>query len=133
MSVNGESSHEPTRARRTRPLAVLIGSDELILLGDDVNALLESVDKLVAATYESLRRSGADDSRVEVSQHAIAELEALGEALTTSGARLADPPVEIDHERARLLKKVLADLDGYQRRELTPGLVELRRQLATLA
>jgi hypothetical protein len=133
MSVNGESGHEPTSPRRTRPLAVLIGSDELILLGDDVNALLESVDKLVAATYESLRRSGADGSRVEVSQHAIAELESLGEALTTSGARLADPPVEIDHERARLLKKVLADLDGYQRRELTPGLVELRRQLATLA
>ncbi len=123
---------EPREAR-TRPLAVAIGGEELILLGDEVNALVESIDKLVSATYNALRRSGANDSRAEISQQAIAEYEELAEMLSTSGTRLGDPPVEIDRERIRLLRQVVADLDGYQRRELTPGLVDLRKRLAANA
>jgi hypothetical protein len=130
MATIGDSDSAVPREPRTRPLALLIAGDELILLGDDVNALVESIDKLIAATYEALRRSGANDSRIEVSQHAIAEYEELAVVLSTSGARLGDPPVEIDRERARLLRQVVADLDGYQRRELTPGLLDLRKRLA---
>ena len=130
MATIGDSDSAAPREPRTRPLALRIAGEELILLGDDVNALVDSIDKLIAATYDALRRSGANDSRVEVSQQAIAEYEELAVALSTSGARLGDPPVEIDRERTRLLRQVVADLDGYQRRELTPGLLDLRKRLA---
>jgi hypothetical protein len=123
---------EPREAR-TRPLAVAIGGEELILLGDEVNALLESIDKLVSATYEALRRSGANDNRIEISRRAIADYEELAEVLATSGTRFGDPPVEIDRERARLLRQVVADLDGYQRRELSAGLLDLRKRLVANA
>lgn len=131
MASIGDPGPTATREPRTRPLALLIGSDELILLGDDVNALVESLDKLIASTYEALRRSGADASRIEISQQSIEELDELAGLLSTAGSRLGDPPVEIDREKARLLRQALADLDGYQRRELTPGLLDLRQRLST--
>jgi hypothetical protein len=130
MATIGDTEPATPREPRTRPLALLIGDEELILLGDDVNALVESIDKLIAATYEALRRSGADASRIEASEHAIKVYGELAEVLSTSGSRLGDPPVEVDRERARLLRQVVADLDGYQRRELTPGLLDLRKRLS---
>lgn len=130
MATIGDSHPAMPREPRTRPLPLLIGGDELILLGDDVNSLIESIDKLIAATYDALRRAGANDSRIEISQQAITEYEELAVVLSTAEARLGDPPVEIDAERARLLRQVVADLDGYQRRELTPGLLDLRKRLA---
>lgn len=117
---------------RTRPLPLLVGEDEVILLADDVNQLVESADKLVAATYESLKRAGGEHSH-DASQKAIDELEAIREALTSGGLRFDDPPVEVDRDRARVLRQLLADIDGYQRRELTPGLRDLRRQLRAAA
>jgi hypothetical protein len=130
MATIGDSDSAVPREPRTRPLALLIADEELILLGDDVNALVDSIDKLIAATYDALRRTGGNDSRIEVSQQAIAEYEELAVVLSTAGSRLGDPPVEIDRERTRLLRQVVADLDGYQRRELTPGLLDLRKRLA---
>ena len=62
----------------------------------------------------------------DIAQRSIDELEELGDQLATSGGRLGDPPLEIDGDRTRVLRKVLADLDGDQRRELTAGLRELR-------
>jgi len=129
VATFGDSDAAVPREARTRPLALLIGDEEVILLGDDVNALVESIDKLIAATYDALRRSGADESRIEVSHSAIKDYEELAEVLSTSGSRLGDPPVVIDRERSRLLRQVVADLDGYQRRELTPGLLDLRKRL----
>jgi len=115
----------PTREPRTRPLPVLVGGVEVILLAEDVNALLESVDNLVASTRKSLERAGATHIH-EIAQRSIDELEELGDQLATSGGRFGDPPLEIDGDGSRVLRKVLADIDGYQRRELTPGLRELR-------
>ena len=120
-----EPQPAPTREPRTRPLPVLVGGVEVILLAEDVNALLESVDNLVASTHKSLERAGATHLH-EIAQRSIDELEELGDQLATSGGRLGDPPLEIDNDRTRVLRKVLADIDGYQRRELTPGLRELR-------
>jgi hypothetical protein len=128
--MDGETDHEATRSPRTRPLPLRVGDGEVILLADDVNQLVESADKLVAATYESLKRSGAEH---DVSQKAIDELESISEVLTTEGLRFGDPPVEVDRDRARVLRQLLADIDGYQRRELTPGLLDLRRQLTAAA
>jgi hypothetical protein len=123
-----ESQPAPSREPRTRPLPVLVGGTEVILLAEDVNALLQSVDNLVASTYKSLERAGAS---LEIGQRSIDELEELGEQLATSGGRLGDPPLEIDGDGSRVMRKVLADIDGYQRRELTPGLRELRTLLAS--
>jgi hypothetical protein len=125
-----ESQPAPTREPRARPLPVLVGGVEVILLAEDVNVLLESVDNLVASTHKSLERAGATRLH-EVAQRSIDELEELGDRLATAGGRLGDPPLEIDQDRSRVMRKVLADIDGYQRRELTPGLRELRTLLAT--
>jgi hypothetical protein len=111
-------------------LPLRVGDGEVILLADDVNQLVESADKLVAATYESLKRAGGEH---EVSQKAIDELESISEVLTTEGLGFGDPPVDVDRDRARILRQLLADIDGYQRRELTPGLLDLRRQLTAAA
>jgi len=125
-----ESQPAPTREPRTRPLPVLVDGVEVILLAEDVNVLLESVDNLVASTHKSLERAGATQLH-EVAQRSIDELEELGDRLATAGGRLGDPPLEIDQDGSRVMRKVLADIDGYQRRELTPGLRELRTRLAT--
>lgn len=129
----GDPEHPAQREPRLRPLALSIGGEELILLGDDVNAVVQSIDKLIGTTYEALRRSGANESRIEVSRKAIADYEKLADVLCAAGSRLGDPPVEIDREHARLLRQAVADLDGYQRRELTPGLLDLRKRLAESA
>jgi hypothetical protein len=123
-----QSQPAPSREPRTRPLPVRVGAVEVILLAEDVNALLESVDNLVASTYKSLEKAGATH---EIGRRSIDELEELGERLATSGGRFGDPPLEIDNDGSRLLRKVLADIDGYQRRELTPGLRELRALLSS--
>ena len=115
----------PTREPRTRPLPVLVDDEEVILLADDVNALIESADKLVASTHASLERAGQRHLH-EVAQRSLDELEELTELLSTAALRFGDPPLELDADRTRVLRKVLADISGYQRRELTPGLQELR-------
>jgi hypothetical protein len=122
----------PAREPRTRPLPVLVGGNEVILLAEEVNALIESVDKLVASTYESIERAGQRHLH-EIAQRSIDELEALADVLTGYGGRFGDPPLELDGDRSRVLRKVLADFDGYQRRELTAGLRELRAFLAATA
>jgi hypothetical protein len=123
-----ENQPAPTREPRKGPLPVRVGDVEVILLAEDVNALLESVDNLVASTYKSLEKAGATH---EIGQRSIDELEELGNRLATSGGRFGDPPLEIDNDSSRVLRKVLADIDGYQRRELTPGLRELRALLSS--
>ena len=128
--MSSDAEPETTRELRTRPLPLRVGDGEVILLADDVNQLVESADKLVAATYESLKRTSGQN---EVSQKAIEELESMSEVLTTAGLRFGDPPVEVDRDRARVLRQLLADIDGYQRRELTPGLRDLRQRLTAAA
>jgi hypothetical protein len=85
---------------RSGPLVVRVGEDELILLAEDVDTIV----------------AGA--------------VEALAVLLESSGTRLNDPPVELDRDRARLMRQILADIEGYQRRELSPVLRDLRQLVA---
>jgi hypothetical protein len=43
---------------------------------------------------------------------------------------MGDGMREVTRDRARLLREVLADITGYQRGDLTPGLRDLRRLLS---
>jgi hypothetical protein len=49
--------------------------------------------------------------------------------LVSSSTSLAGPPLKLERRIARLLRDVIADMRGYQRMDLTAGLIELRRML----
>ena len=119
----------PDQARRNGPLVVRVGDAELILLADDVAAIVVGADKLAAATRESSQRAASSHAR-EVAEQVIDALAALTALLESSGTRLTDPPVELDRDRARLMRQILADIEGYQRRELSPVLRDLRQLVA---
>jgi hypothetical protein len=108
---------------------VRVGEDELILLADDVDTIIAGADKLAAATRESSKRARSSHAR-QVAEQVIDDLEALAVLLESSGTRLNDPPVELDRDRARLMRQILADIEGYQRRELSPVLRDLRQLVA---
>lgn len=122
---------EPTdsTAPRRGPLVVRVGDDELILLADDVNAIVAGAGNLADATRESSKRAGSVHAR-EVAEQVIEGLEELKVLLASSGTRLNDPPVDLDRDRARLMRQVLVDIEGYQRRELSPALRDLRHLVA---
>jgi hypothetical protein len=118
-----------TTSITTRPLALQVGDGEIVLVASDVSVLLDAIERLGDGMRESFlhhRQPGVLDAL-----HAQAEqLESLQDALTTPNRSLAHPPLEVTRDRARLLREVLADITGYQRGDLTPGLRDLRRLLS---
>ena len=116
----------------TRPLALQVADGELMLVASDVNVLLDAIERLAEGMRESFLHHHHQPGVLEALQTRSAELESLLYALATPARSLADPPLEITSVRARLLREVLADITGYQRGELTPGLRELRRVLSGL-
>ena len=118
-------------SRRQRPLPLQVGDVYLILVPDDVNAILAGIGKLA----DGMRNANAGQDMRPGAEKALGtyldELAALQQALTAPASSLADPPFEVTRDRARLLRLVLADITGYQRGDLTPGLRELRRLLST--
>jgi len=115
----------------TRPLALQVGDGELLLVASDVNVLLDAIERLAEGMRESFLHH-QQPGVLEALLTRSAELESLQDALATPARSLADPPLEITRVRARLLREVLADITGYQRGELTPGLRDLRRVLSEL-
>ena len=115
----------------TRPLALQVGDGELLLVASDVNVLLDAIERLAEGMRESCLHH-QQPGVLEALLTRSAELESLQDALATPARSLADPPLEITRVRARLLREVLAEITGYQRGELTPGLRDLRRVLSEL-
>ena len=115
----------------TRPLALQVGDGELLLVASDVNVLLDAIERLAEGMREAFLHH-QQPGVLEALLTRSAELESLQDALATPARSLADPPLEITRVRARLLREVLADITGYQRGELTPGLRDLRRVLSEL-
>ena len=118
-------------SRRQRPLPLQVGDVYLILVPDDVNAILAGIGKLA----DGMRNANAGQDVRPGAEKALGtyldELAALQQALTAPASSLADPPFEVTRDRARLLRLVLADITGYQRGDLTPALRELRHLLST--
>jgi hypothetical protein len=120
-----------TASTDIRPLALQVGADEILLVASDVSVLVDGIERLAEGMRESFlhhRQPGV----LEALQARSAEFESLQDALATPARSLADPPLAITRDRARLLREVLADITGYQRGELTPGLRDLRRLLSEL-
>jgi hypothetical protein len=115
-----------------RPLALDVGDEEVILVASDVDALLDAITRIAEGMRESFLQHRHQAGVLEVLRARAAELEALWDALAAPTRSLVDPPLEVTRDRARLLREVLADITGYQRGELTPGLRELRRLLSAL-
>ena len=107
-------------SRRQRPLPLQVGDVYLILVPDDVNAILAGIGKLA----DGMRNANAGQDVRPGAEKALGtyldELAALQQALTAPASSLADPPFEVTRDRARLLRLVLADITGYQRGDLAP-------------
>lgn len=114
---------------RSRPLALQIGSNEVLLLAGDVNALVTGTTALIDGMERSHRDSDQPGIADTLQTH-LAELEALRGILATAAGSLADPPLELTQQQANNLRQVLADLAGYQRGNLTQALRELRHALS---
>jgi hypothetical protein len=115
---------------RVRPLAVQVGDVHLFLSSGDVELLLDGIDRLMAGMVKSHATSAGRPGVAEALQAHIADLEGLRQVFSRPSVSLADPPLKLDRGEARLVRSVLADIDGYQRGDLTPGLRELRQLVA---
>jgi hypothetical protein len=118
-----------TPARRTGPLPLRVRDSELILSAGDTNRLIAGV----GAYCDSLHESARTSQKPEVIAHAhgtIEQLHALVEELTKPCNPLSDPPLELKSDQLRLMRRVLADMNGYQRGDLTPALSELSRVIS---
>lgn len=98
---------------RERPLSLRLAAGSIALSADDVNLVLQGIDALVDGPHAS---------------H-LGELRALRDELVTASSSLFAPPLRIEADDERLLRNVLLDLTGYQRVELTLGLLELQQIL----
>ena len=69
-------------------------------------------------------------SAASVTYEQVASLDAFIDSLATAALTLADPPLEIAAPgNWAIVRQLLAEIRGYQRGELTPGLQELRNEL----
>ena len=114
--------------RRERPLLLRRGTLELVLPAEDANLLLEAIARLV----DGMQKSRWDEDLpgvIEALNAHVQRLHDLRDVLVGSSSSLAGPPLKLERRIARLLRDVIADMRGYQRVDLTPGLIELRRML----
>jgi hypothetical protein len=114
--------------RRERPLLMRRGTLELVLPAEDANLLLDAIDRLV----EGMQKSRWDENLpgvLEALNAHVGRLHELQAVLVGSSSSLAGPPLKLERRIARLLRDVIADMRGYQRIDLTAGLIELRRML----
>ena len=112
---------------RHGPLALWIGGAELTLLADDVNTLIEAAHLWSASLTQ--QREQARHERAEGSaafEPILETLTSLRETLATAPSGLLDPPLRVDDAQAHLLRQLLDEMVGYQRRELTRGLAQLK-------
>jgi hypothetical protein len=117
-----------TTDRRSGPLTIKVPSGELTLLSGDVDAIVSAgtrwADSLQAATPAEDR-----PSRLVSSQTAVAGVNRLMESMLGAPGGLAAPPLELDSQQAALLRRVLADMAGYQRQPLSAPLCELQNAI----
>ena len=117
-----------TTDRRSGPLTIKVPSGELTLLSGDVDAIVSAgtrwAESLQAATPAEDR-----PSRLASSRGAVEGVTRLVESMLTAPAGLAAPALELDSKQAALLRRVLADMAGYQRRPLSPPLCELQNAI----
>jgi hypothetical protein len=119
-----------TPARRSSPLPLLVRDAEIILSAGDTNRLIDGFTAYAASLEESARESRRPDVIADT-HDTIERLRALAAGLATPSNPLTDPPFELEAEQARLVRRVLADMSGYQRGDLTPALVELQQLVAS--
>jgi len=127
-SAKGSTGYARGVPRRERPLALQIAGNETILIGSEVDELIGASERLRASIGEhALRRPGKGDEALLAT---IQGLSALEESLATAAPGPLDPPLAIGADEAKLLRRILAELVGYQRGDLSDGLKSLRRELA---
>jgi len=100
------------------PISVLVGDRPLLLLGEDVDALVAAIRRSVDIVGRSLSAGNP----------LCVRLERLASALDAAGRSAGSPAVDLGPAERRLVARVLDDL-AYQRVEPTQGLRILRRLL----
>jgi hypothetical protein len=119
-------SSQPSRVRW---LAVQVGAEHLFLSSADVAALVEAIDRLTEGMLKSHTGITAPPDIAGALQDSIRALHELRQAIVRTSGSLADPPLKLERSQKGLLRTVLADITGYQRGDLTPGLRQLRQLL----
>ena|SRR5438067_7747909 len=112
---------------RARPLAVQIGDVHLFLSSADVHMLADAINRLIDGMLKSHTGIAAPPESAGSLHAYVAELQELRQACVRTSGSWADPPLKLDRGERRLLRMVLADITGYQRGDLTPGLRQLRQ------
>ena len=117
-----------TTDRRNGPLTIRVPSGELTLLSGDVDAIVSAgtrwADSLQTATSAEDR-----PSRLASSRGAVEGVGHLVESMLAAPVGLAAPPLELDSKQAAVLRRVLADMAGYQRQPLSGPLSELQNAI----
>jgi hypothetical protein len=109
---------------RLRTLLIKRGELHVSLGSRDIDPLLQAIDVMVDGVRRAHAREEDHPGLSETLEAHVADLEGLRRKLiASSGTRFPWSPGVTE---ASLLRGVLADITGYQRGDLTPGLRELR-------
>ena len=106
----------------------------MTLGASDVNLLIEGARELARGARNAHDRRLIEDDRLrehlgDLLDSHLSELSALAEELATASPTSQDPPLDLSRAKGRLLRQVISDLSGYQRKDLTPSLRQLRKVL----
>lgn len=98
---------------------VLGGGRPLLLLDEDVEALIGAIRRMKAGIARSMSPENA----------MVQRLDRLAVELDSAADTAGSPPVVLEPQERRLVAWLLDDMSSYQRLEPTPGLQILRRLL----
>jgi hypothetical protein len=124
-----------SRLHRTEPLVIRRGIRETTLAASEVNLLIEGAQELARGARNAHDQRQVEDDHLrehldELLHGHVSELTALAEELASASPSPQDPPMDVTRAQGRLIRQVMSDLSGYQRRDLTTALRQLRQILS---
>jgi hypothetical protein len=111
---------------RSHPLTLQVETGELTLLSSDVDAVVNAARQWAHDVGERAERQAHErPGDVELAAEVESGVERLTETLLTTPSGLRDPALVLSDDEVRTLRKVLGEMQGYQRVALTPSLQRL--------
>lgn len=115
---------------RSQPLTLQVQTGEITLLSSDVDVVVTAARQWAADVRERAHRQAHErPGDVELAAAVESGVQSLTETLLTAPSGFRDPPLVLSDDDVRTLRKVLGEMQGYQRVELPPSLRQLVDEL----
>jgi hypothetical protein len=114
---------------RSQPLSIQVQTGELMLPARDVDAVVSGARLWAQDLAQRAEKAHERVGDVELAAEAGLSVDRLTETLVGAPFGLREPALALSADDVRTLRKVLAEMVGYQRVELSPGLRQLMDEL----